>query len=157
MAVRMPISLFFIPSTLCGSAETETGRVSQERLEENMEAALELYLGRINDIPFGSSVIKMYRGATDKRATELKEQRQNLLIYLRGSKSTKAELKKKEPNQYHYFELVWNLRKRYIVPNLPINYVFALKACYKEGCTHPVCKNGKPTNDSVWFSGGPTI
>ena len=147
----------FIPSTLCGSPETETGRVSQERLEENMEAALQVYLGRVNDIPFGSSVIKLYRDATDKRATELKEQRQNLLVYLRGSKSAKAALKKKEPNQYHYFEQVWNLRNQHIVPNLPINYVFALKACYKESCTHPVCKNGKPTNDSVWFSKGPSI
>ena len=35
--------------------------------------------------------------------------------------------------------------------------MFALKACYKESCTHPVCKNGKPTNDSVWFSQGPLI
>lgn len=54
----------FIPSTLCGSAETETG-VSQEKLQENMEAALQVYLDRVNDIPFCTSVIRMYRGATD--------------------------------------------------------------------------------------------
>ena len=147
----------FIPSTLCGSAETETGGVSQDRLHENMEAALQVYLDRVNDIPFGSSVIKMYRGATDKHATELKDQRQNLLVYLRGTKAAKAELKKKEPNQYHYFEQVWNLRNQHMVPNLPSGYVFALKACYKEGCIHPVCKNGKPANDSLWFPGGPSI
>ena len=44
----------FIPSTWCGSAETEPGRISQERLQENMEAALQVYLDRVNEIPFGS-------------------------------------------------------------------------------------------------------
>ena len=50
--------------------ETESGRISQERLQENMEAALQDYLDRVNEILFGSSVIKMYRGATDQQAAQ---------------------------------------------------------------------------------------
>ena len=73
-----------------------------------MEAALRVYLGRIKDIPFGSSVIKLYtlyRGATDKRATELKEQRQNLLVYLRGGEANQLRLNPKRKSQINIITL----------------------------------------------------
>ena len=79
-----------IPSTLCGSAETESRRISQERLQENKEAAVQVYLDRVNEIPFGSSVIRMYRRTTDQQATQMKQERTDLLVFLRGTKSGKS-------------------------------------------------------------------
>ena len=81
--------------------------------------------------PFGSSVIKMYRGATDQQAVQMKQERTDLLVFLRGTKSAKKELKEKKPDQYHHFEEILSLRERHIVKNLPSEYVFALRACYK--------------------------
>lgn len=146
----------FIPSTLCGQAETEAG-VSQEKLQENMEAALQVYLDRVNNIPFGPTVIKMYRGATDARASKMKDEREDLLVFLRGNKCDKVELKKKKPEMYRYFESIWNLRERHMVKNLPSEYVFALKACYNVKCSHPVCQKGKLPNELAWYSGGPSV
>ena len=41
--------------------------------------------------------------------------------------------------------------------NLPIEYVFALRACYEADCIHPICQRGKPTDESVWYAGGPSL
>ena len=60
-------------------------------------------MNRVNEIPFGSSVIKMYRGATDQQAAQMKQERTALLVFLRGTKSAKKQLKKK-PDQYHHLE-----------------------------------------------------
>ena len=38
---------------------------------------------------------------------------------------------------------------------LPSKYVFVLKACYKDGSIHPIYKDGRHTDESVWFPGGP--
>ena len=146
----------FIPSTLCGSAETQSGRISQERFQENMEAALQVYLDRVNEIPFGSSVIKMYRGATDQRAAQMKQERTDLLVFPRGTKSAKKELKEK-PNHYHHFEEIWSIRERHMVKNSPSEYVFVLRACYEAECNHPICHIGRPTDELVWYTGGPSV
>lgn len=37
------------------------------------------------------------------------------------------------------------------------NYVFLLIPCYDNDCIHPVCKNGKPQSNPVWYEGGPLI
>lgn len=95
----------FIPSTMCGQSESETG-VSQEKLQENMEAALQVYLERVNNISFiSSTIIKMYRGATDQRALYIKEDRKDLLVFLRGKKVEKTELKRTKPERYRYFKV----------------------------------------------------
>lgn len=44
-----------------------------------------------------------------------------------------------------------------MIKNLPENYVFMLYPCYKKNCPHPVCVNGKPTSEPVWFKGGPLL
>ena len=100
----------FIPSTLCGQSESEKG-VSQEKLQENMEAALQVYLDRVNDISFGSTITKMYRGTTDQRALQMKEERKDLLVFLRGKKVEKTELERTKPERYRYFKDIWSLRK----------------------------------------------
>ena len=53
----------------------------------------------------------MYRGAPNARASKMKDKREDLLVFLRGNKWTKVELKKKKPEMYRYFESIWNLRE----------------------------------------------
>lgn len=87
----------------------------------------------------------------------MKEQREDLQVFLRGKKSEKEKLKKEKPERYHYFEDIWRLREQHMVQNLPSEYVFALHACYDKKCSHPICQKGKPSNELVWYSGGPSI
>ena len=150
------VSLLCPPWSL-RSAETESGRISQQTLQENMEAALQVYLDRVNEILFGSFVIKMYRGTTDQEAAQMKRERTDLLVFLRGKKSAKKELKEKKPDQYHHFEQIWSLRERHMVKNLPSEYVFALRACYEVECNHPICQRGRPPDELVWYTGGPSV
>ena len=100
----------FIPSTLTGSAETETG-YSEQKHRENMEAAIEVYLSRIQEIPFGPAVIKTCRGATDERACKMKSERNSLLIFLRGSKAEKKLLQASKPELYQYFQKIWAFKE----------------------------------------------
>ena len=44
-----------------------------------------------------------------------------------------------------------------MVPELPSNYIFFLKACYKPLCDHPVCQRGKPSNPHLWYPSGPPL
>ena len=46
------------------------------------------------------------------------------LIFLKGSKKMKSTLKKTKPNDYSYFEKIWDLRNRHMVKGLPEQYVF---------------------------------
>ena len=85
-----------IPFTLCGSAETESGKISKERLQENMKAALQVYLDRVNEVPFGSSVIKMYRSATDQQAAQMKQERTDLLVQNERYKIGKERAQREE-------------------------------------------------------------
>ena len=145
----------FIPSTMCGSSGRED-RVSQEKLKENIEAALGVYLDRVDNIPFESSVIQMYIGPTQGRAQELKEQRDDFLTFLRGKKSDKEQLQKMKPDLYQYSEHIWKVRNVHMLKDLPTSYVFALKVCYKDDCQHPVCKKGI-RNRTVRFQDGSPI
>lgn len=104
----------FIPSSLTGSAETELG-YSEEKHQENMEAAIAVYLDRVQDVPFGSAVIRMFKGATDARANIMKTQRNDLLVFLRGSEVEKQNLKNLKPDLFQHFTKIWNSRKRHMV------------------------------------------
>lgn len=83
--------------------------------------------------------------------------RENLLIFLKGSKEAKMTLKLKEPEQYSYFQSVWDIRSRHMITGLPLQYVFMLVCCYQPHCCHPVCKTGRPTSTHKWYSGGPPV
>ena len=124
-----------------------------------MEAAPQVYLDRVNDIPLGSSVIKIYRGATDQQAAQIKQERTELLVFLRGTKQAKKEPKEKKPDQYYHFEEIWSLHERRAthVKNLPNEYVFALRASYEAECNYPICQGGRPADELVWCTGGPSV
>ena len=134
---------------LCVDSLTETG-VSQENLQENMEAALQVYLDRDNNISFGSMIIKMYRGATDQRALHMNEERKDLLVFLRRTK----EQNRRGIDTLKIFGV--NVSDTWC-KTCQVNTFFSLKACYKAACCHPICQKGKPANELVWCSGGPHV
>ena len=85
----------------------------------------------------------------------MKQERTGLLVFLGGTKSAKKELKEKNPERYHHFEEIWSLRERHTVKHLPSEY--ALRACYEAECNHPICQIGRPTDELVWYTGGPSV
>ena len=130
-------SNLFIPSTLCGEPCDEEGQFSEEKYRANMEAALKQYIERVDDSPCMWTTIKLQRGATDH---PFLERRSRLLVFLKGSVKQKAELRKQDHEEYEYFEKVWKVRQNHLDHNLPINYIFLLRCCEREGCPHPLCE-----------------
>ena len=82
---------------------------------------------------------------------------EKLLVFLKGAKKEKLNLQTNHPDIYEQFLAIWNIRNSHIIDNLPSQYVFMLKCCYKPDCMHPVCKNGKLGQPEVWYEGGPLI
>ena len=78
---------------------------------------------------------------------------ENLLIFLEVTESQKSA----EPEQYAYFQTVWDIRSCHMVPGLPSQYVYMLVCCYEPQCCHPVCKTGPLPSTLTWYSGGPPV
>lgn len=71
----------------------------------------------------------------------------------KGKQQTKKkELAKKNPEQYNYLKMIWDVRNRHIVPNLPEKYVFMLLPCFQKDCPRKVCAQGK--KNWYWYDGG---
>ena len=81
----------FIPSTLHGSCMSSSGKVDQQKLQENLSSAIDVYVNRVDGAPCASTEIHMFPGA-DSRVY----QNENALvkIYLKGNKKKKKILKK---------------------------------------------------------------
>ena len=84
--------------------------------------------------------------------------RPKLLVYLNGGKAEKAELRKEDPELFHYFDQVSTILQNHKVPNLPVEYVLMLRVCFLPECPHPVCRQGA-TAQSVthWYEHGPLL
>ena len=91
-------SNLFIPSTLNGACiDQQTGKVDREKLRANMESAMEVYIDRVNGSPCGDTVIHLFKGAD---STQYQDCRQDLQIFLEGSKVKKEHLQKEKPAVY---------------------------------------------------------
>lgn len=145
----------FIPSTLSGSCfSPETGKVDPERLTRNMDLATEVYMNHCNGAPCGDTTIQLFKGAD---STEYQQLREDVLIYLKGTKPQKSQLQQEKQEQWSIIKEVWDLRNRHLVPNLPLQYVFFLKCCQSVDCIHPFCKEGTNVQLPNWFPGGPSV
>ena len=68
------------------------------------------------------------------------------------SMAQREQLKKDKSDLFSHYSKIWDIHKRHMVPDLPSNYIFFLKACYEPFCDHPVCQHGKPSNPHLWYS-----
>ena len=131
-----------------------TGTIDAEKLKSNMNLAIDAYISRVDGCPCGSTKIHLFRGP---EASEEQVVRSKLLIFLKGSKKQKQELKDTEPTLFEYFQNVWKVRNDHMVPELPAQYIFFLLCCYKDGCIHPCCQAGTTEQCIRWYPGGPPI
>ena len=128
-------SNLFIPSTLAGSC-IQNGQVDHKFLCKNLDLAIDTYISYVDESPCGSTVIHLYKGA-DCSEFNYREQ---LKIFLKGSKQSKIKLKQQLPQLYTEFESVWEIRSRHVVKGLPQQYIFYLLACFDIECPHPICQ-----------------
>ena len=143
----------FIPSTLSGSCiDPNSGTVNENKLKENLSMAIDAYISRVDGCSCGDTIIHLYRGAESRQKV-----REKLLVFLKGSKKAKQTLMVDSPDLYAYFQSVWEVRNSHMVSGLPSQYIFYLICCYKEGCKHKLCQEGKPADPITWYPGGPTI
>ena len=136
----------FIPSTLAGSC-IDTGEVNKQKLEENMNLAIDAYISQVDGCPCGETQIQLFRGAD---SSELQSVREKLHVLLKGSN------KSKEAVVYAHFELIWAVRSNHMVSGLQ-SYMFFLSCCYKTDCPRPLCQAGPPQTALTWYPGGPRL
>ena len=145
----------FIPSTLHGSCRSESGQINQSLLHKNLEAAIDVYISRVDGAPCASTQIHIYKGAessTERNESDL------LNIFLKGNKKQKVELKSNHPEMHQKFENVWQLRERHLCNSMfPSKYLFYLVCCYQRGCIHPVCQREQSDPKHLWYPGGPSL
>ena len=147
-------SNLFIPSTLNGSClDSKTGKVNDNKLKENLNDASNVYISRVNKSPCASTQIHLYKG-TD--SSTYQEWREMIKLYLKGKPADKEKLKNEYPDNCKWINEVWMLRDRHLVTGTPSKYVFHLFLCYQPDCIHPLCKLGKPAEET-WYDGGPPL
>ncbi len=129
-------SNLFIPSTINGSNFDSNRKLDETKLKQNLEAAIDVYISTVNGSLCGGKPIHLVKGAQDELSKKYQERRQRLIIFLRGTKKKKMELKAGYPEEYNYFSKVLDVQGRHMVPSLPSNYVFMLRLCYQKDCIH---------------------
>ena len=86
-------SHLFIPSTLNGPNMTNSG-LHEEKLKSNLDAAADVYIDRTQDVPFGSTKIKFFNGASGEYSKYMQRRRTSLITFLQGSKKAKKRAKR---------------------------------------------------------------
>ena len=90
-------------------------------------------------------------------SSSLQFQREHLLVFLKGSKKKKMELKQKQPELFPYFELISSIQQRHEVHGLPSQYLYLFVCCFQSNCPHPLCQSGKEGILMEWFSKGSSV
>ena len=119
-------SNLFIPSTLSGSC-IEDGEINNDVLCRNLDLAIETYISYVNKCPCGSTVIHLYKGAD---SADHHMYRENLKIFLKGSKTKKESLQRENPSLFEHFKTIWEIRSNHLVRGYPQQYIFYLLACF---------------------------
>ena len=144
-------SSLFIPSTIHGSCIAESGKVDEEILRRNLDTAIDIYIDRCDGCSCGRTQIHLFKGTSSDQ-----QEREKLRIFLKGPKKERERLQKEDPQLFSHFNDVWTVKTLHMVPNLPQQYIFFLKCCFREDCIHPICKRGSH-NVIHWYSGGPLL
>jgi len=77
--------------------------------------AIETYISYVDKSPCGSTVINLYKGST---ATDFIAYRNNLKVFLKGTKKKKTELKRTCPTMFDEFAIVWGLRNKHMASSI---------------------------------------
>ena len=105
-----------------------SGELNHELLVKNLELAIDVYLDRVNHCECGDGVINLYKGADSQQQQGYRE---NIKIFLKGSKKKKEELKRTHADIYNLFESVWDMRERHLIKGYPKQYIYFLVCCFQ--------------------------
>ena len=146
----------FIPSTLRGSCiNQQTGKTDEAKLRENLHLAIEAYISRVDGCRCGDATIKLYKGFESEEHHAISE---TLEIFLKGSNKQKEVLQREYPDLVARFKMIWDVRSKHMVRDLPSSYIFLLRCCYQPDCKHPVCQSRQPPPSTLrWYPEGPLI
>ena len=144
----------FIPSTLNGLC-MDSGKVNDNLLCKNLDAAIDVYISRVDEALCARTVIHLMKGA---KSEDVQMEREIVLTFLKGKVEEKENAKLTHSDLYKSIEAIWQLRKRHMVEKLPHQYVFYLKCCFLPNCIHPVCKRSLHNiSEDCWYPGGPSL
>lgn len=118
--------------------DATTGKVSEEALKRNLNLAIDAYIHCADKSSCGDTVINLYKGPS----SEDFQLKHALLTRFLKSKKSRDKLKGENPDLYDYFDSVWQVSNAHMATGLP-TYVFYLLCCFKPGCKHPRCLQGK--------------
>lgn len=108
-------------------------------MKENLDSAIDVYISRVNGIPCASTQIHLFKGEGN---SHYQEETELFRTYVKGNKEAKARIEE-HPNMGDKFKATLKVRDDHMRKDLPVKYAFVLQCCYKEGCTHPICMEGK--------------
>ena len=129
------------------------GNFSMEKFKDNIKTAINVYKERVDGTKAMETEISLYPGIEDSM---YHRRRQDLLVYLTGTKSAKNELKHDKPKLWKYFEKIWLLRENHLVKTpIPSNLAFVLYCCGNRKCPHPLCREENVV--ARWHPSGPLI
>ena len=132
----------------------DSGKINDDLLCKNIDAAIDIYISRVDQSPCARTVIHLTKGANSDDA---QKEREILMVFLKGKAEEKKHLKSENPELYKSVEAIWQLRARHLIKKLPRQYVFYLKCCYLPDCIHPVCKrecNAHDRREGSWYPDG---
>ena len=147
-------SSLFIPSTLNGLNSDKSGSVDESKLKKNLSDAIDVYISRVDGAPRRDTNIRLYRGANSEGNQLLSG---FVKSFLNSSKKQRRMLELKHPDEYRMINRIWDIRNSHINKLVLQRNIFHLACCYKNTCSHPLCKSGKPENDILLYKGGPPI
>ena len=96
-------SYLFIPSTIHGTNLDDDKNINQDKLKQNMETAIDVYINSVSGSPCFGTKIVLIKGANEEEASLYHSRRKNLLRFLRGSKKQVEELKRTFPVDFKCF------------------------------------------------------
>ena len=115
-----------------------TGKVNEEKLNQNFRLAIDAYIHRVDNCPCGETSIHLYKGLP---SGDYQLKCTKLLVFLKSRKS-REELKVEDLELCNFFKSVWAVCNSHMVTGLP-RYIhfYALLLLYNVAVnTHVVLK-----------------
>ncbi len=129
------------------------GNFSHEKFKKNIQSAIKVYRERVDGTRAMETEISLFPGIEDSM---YHRRRENLLVFLSGSKTAKNQLKHRIPKLWKHFEKVWEVRRNHLVKTpIPHNLAFVLNCCGDETCPHPRCSGSEII--ARWSPSGPAV
>ena len=115
----------FIPSTIHGSNLDSDGKLHMERLKQNLESAMDVYINTVSgSLCFGTEIL-LVKGAVGEENRIYNERCTNFRTFLLGPKKKLEVLRRSHPEDFKYFSKIWEAHGYWVAIKLHF-YDFAM-------------------------------